>query len=152
MSNEQDACIAARAAFDAYAGLDEPAVPPDRISALQVRLARWQALNFGAGKAAHLALGVNEEVGELVVALAIMMAAGMTTAGLVSSAGDLSHAVLKSEQRIRGLDDAEVARAAVADALGDILVFATQLATVMRLDVGVLFERTAEHVMRRSWK
>lgn len=61
-----DSYSAARSAFEAYAGIDAPGLPENPLSALQVRLARWQVRNFGIVEDLQLAAGVGEEVGELI--------------------------------------------------------------------------------------
>ncbi len=121
MSNETDVMVAAGKAFET-----------DRHSAgswsnLQDRLAAWQGRNFGAMSALQMTLGVCEE------------------------AGELAHAVLKESQGIRGMQDRDTARAAVADALGDIIIYAFQVATLYRLDLGTVVGLTAANVMRRDW-
>ena len=132
---------AARAAFDNYAALDAPLLPIDRISALQVKLTRWQQRNFGGATAEHVALGAAEEAGELAESLG----------GLQASIGKVCHAVLKRAQRIRGMGDPEVFRAAAADAIADCAIYLIQLSTILRLDFWALLEATANEVMERDW-
>ncbi len=128
----------ARAEFERYAALEANDLPSDRledpISAgelwltdLQVRLARWQNRNFGPASDEQLALGVCEE------------------------AGELAHAVLKRSQRIRGMGDPAAYREAAGDAIADVVVYAIQLATALRLDFSVLLAETARRVMDREW-
>src|SRR5262249_37358532 len=68
-------------------------------------------------------------------------------------AGKLDHAVLKAAQRIRGLDDAEAARRAVAVALYG-LTFWLQgfLALDGDLDLFSVVLPVAEKVMQRRWR
>lgn len=138
----RDPYQASRDAFDRYAGMDAPEVPDNPLSALQVRLCRWQTRNFGAGTSAHSVLGVVEEVGEALEGFL----------GLAVAAGRLAHAVLKADQKIRSLSDPEKARRAVADGVADLSVYAIQVCTAFRLDYGVLLTQTAEDVMQRDWK
>lgn len=56
---------AARAAFAEYAAANAPHLPPDPLSALQVRLARWEAVQFSYQPPWTAVLGVCEEIGEL---------------------------------------------------------------------------------------
>lgn len=118
----------AKQAFDSYAGLDTPYLPDDatkhNLSTLQVRIHRWQARNFGAS---NPFLGIVEEVGEL------------------------SHAILKHEQKIRGFDDPDKFLNEAGDAIADMTVFAMQLCTRYRLDFGVLLAATIEEVLKRDW-
>jgi NTP pyrophosphatase (non-canonical NTP hydrolase) len=129
----------AREVFGGYAALDAPRLPSDLanpntgerdavwLSDLQVELARWQVRNFGVVSHEQQALGVAEE------------------------AGELSHAVLKHAQRIRGMDDVEAYREKAGDAIADVVIYAMQMATALRLDFATLVEGTARNVMQRDW-
>ncbi len=113
--------------FNSYAALDTPALPTGYFPALQVELARWQSRNFGGATNYQMLAGVTEEVGEL------------------------AHAILKHEQRIRGMDDMQAFRAAAGDAVADATVYLIQLCTLLRLDFATLVQKTAEQVMKREW-
>lgn len=167
----------ARQAFDRFAGLDAPELPSGTVDALQVRLVRWQTANFGVARAYQLALGVAEEFGELAAAstkaetvdaigdvliYACQMATLHRLAFVEAIDGDtfamrvpqgaapglLAHVTLKADQRIRGLDDPELAR------------FATFLALVAVVDEVRCFDAdpvecftsTARIVMERNWR
>lgn len=54
-----------RERFERWAALDAPELPESRTDSIQVRLARWQAQNFGAAPDEHMTLGVVEELGEM---------------------------------------------------------------------------------------
>lgn len=56
---------AASSEFETYAALDHPCLPNGDLSALQVRLWRWQVAQFGAPDDRDLVLGVIEACGEL---------------------------------------------------------------------------------------
>lgn len=121
----------ARAHFDTYAAMDAPDLPEPipatgEMSALQVRLFRWQSRNFGVPSRFQILAGVMEEVGEL------------------------SHALLKNAQGIRGMSDDD-ARVAAGDAIADAVVYLIQLCTALRIDFGVLIWRVAETVLGRDW-
>ncbi len=131
---------ASRAVFDSYCAMDEPELPETITSALQVRLYRWRIEQFGL--TGDNTMGVVEELGELAEAFL----------SLTVGAGKLAHMRLKSLQNIRGFGDRNVARKAAADAIADILVFLTQLATDMRLDLWTIYRMTAEEVMQRDFK
>lgn len=88
-----------REQFNSYAALDAPHLPPEHLSALQVRLTRWCNTQFGPQHSTIFALGICEEIGEFAEA---------------------------------------TERHDIIDAVGDVLVWATQLATNCRLDFGVL--------------
>lgn len=98
------------------------------MSSLQKRLAGWQRVNFGEPSLEQLTLGVCEE------------------------AGELAHAVLKAAQGIRGMQDADASKEAIADALGDIAIYAMQVAEAAGIDFFAAVEDTAEQVMRRDWR
>ncbi len=63
----RDATEAARFAFNEWATIDHPHVPPDMTDATQVLLARWQASRFATVPTsdAIIGLGVIEELGEV---------------------------------------------------------------------------------------
>jgi NTP pyrophosphatase (non-canonical NTP hydrolase) len=141
----------ARETFDAYAGMDAPDLPADPMSALQVRLARWQNTRFPISKSeTEMTAGISEEIGEFAGALGEFIQPLADFVALVAAGGRVNHAALKHEQKIRGMGDREAYRRAAADAVADILIYATNLATGLRLDIGVLFRSTAEFVMRRK--
>lgn len=98
----------ARERFDAYAHLDVPELPQNKFSALQVRLCRWERANFGTSMPERHALGISEELGEL-----------------IDSVYGFSSKIWVTESE---------------DAVGDIMVYATQLCTGARLDFGSLYE------------
>lgn len=126
---EKQAVGRARVAFDMGSARSGPdGVMLDRLRDLQNRLAAWQGRNFGAQEPFTMALGLQEEVGEL------------------------SHAVLKHMQKIRGMEDSEKFRAMAGDAAGDIFVYLVNFLTSLRLDAGTLFLETSERVMKREWK
>ena len=118
----------AREEFNTYAAMDAPVLPDDPQSCLQVQLTRWQAKNFGGANAFQMLAGVVEEVGEL------------------------AHALLKHDQKIRGFEDDVKYREAAGDAIADAVVYLNQLSTLLRLDFGTLVSGTAHEVMQRDWK
>lgn len=131
MGNEMTPVQKARVAFDTYAALDDPLLPnlaDHDLSSLQVHLVRWQVRNFGGASAFEMLAGATEELGEL------------------------AHAILKHHQKIRGYEDEQVFREDAGDAIADVIVYLTQLCTLLRLDLGVLFTETAKQVMERDWK
>jgi len=117
----------AKEAFDLYAAMSGKELPPSSISALQVRLYRWQTANFGGQDIHRPLLGAVEEVGEL------------------------SHALLKHEQGIRGLKSRAAFLEAAGDAVADTVIYLMQVCTLLRLGFGVLLKETAENVMERDW-
>ena len=132
----------ARAVFDDYAATDAPILPVNEMSALQVRLYRWQKANFRPSGVEQSVLGVGEELGELTEAII----------GLAACAGRLNHATLKNLQGIRGMRDERAFRERAADAIADMMIFATQVCTTLRIDFGALYHTTATEVMKREWK
>jgi len=118
----------AREIFDGYAGMDAPDLPAHPTSAWQVKHARWADRNFGATPLEQIVLGMAEELGEL------------------------SHAVLKRAQGIRGMDDEAKFREAAGDAIADVLIYATHACTALRLDFATLYMGTMRKVLERDWK
>lgn len=59
----------ARDAFDKFAGMWPPELPPDPLDAAQVRVTRWATYWWGALEPARRSLALLEELGEFVVAL-----------------------------------------------------------------------------------
>lgn len=110
------------------------------LDSTQAALATWQGTRFGAPPIEQMTLGVSEELGELAEAFG----------GMTWSVGRLAHAVLKHRQRTRGGGDIEVLRARAVDALGDMMVFAASVATILRVDLLTVYRGTAEEVMARG--
>lgn len=105
----------------------------DNISNLQKRVGEWQNANFDPPnldpkqqKLLQLALGANEE------------------------AGELAHAVLKFTQGIRGdsnkhFDDAK-------DAIGDIVIYLMNFCNELDWDFHSIIQETTDFVVKRNWK
>ena len=93
---------------------------------LQSDLAVWQYHNFDAQPLWTQVMGATEEIGEL------------------------SHAVLKKEQGIRGMDCDDYLDAA-GDAVADCMIYLIQVCTALKLDALTLLGETAKEVMQRDW-
>lgn len=102
--------LAASAEFETYAALDAPCLPNGELSALQVRLWRWQVEQFGVPDDRDLVLGIIEECGEL--------------------------------EDSDGLEAQE-------DAIGDTLIYATQLCTSQRLCAATIMAEVQMKSRRR---
>lgn len=138
--------------FQQYAAMSGPELPQNRWSALQVQLCRWQVRHFGVQGVERNALGVAEELGELGEELIDLMDLMMGFFKAVVATGKLSHAALKSVQKIRGFQNREELREKAGDAIGDIGVFLIQASTAIRLDFGALVFHTAQdEVLLRDW-
>ena len=145
MSGEMKRYDRATAAFSQYAAMDGPELPKDEMSAIQVKLARWRVENFGLNSTNQNSLGTLEEFGEAAEEMVLLLAAG-------AAAGRMASVILKHEQGIRGLKGREVARAKLADAIVDLLIFTTQLCTEWRLDFGTLYREVGRYIVeRRDW-
>lgn len=96
-------------------------------STLQNRLHVWRQRNFPNADADEQLLGMVEEVGEL------------------------SHAVLKHKQGIRGFENEIKFAAAQVDALGDLLIYLAGYCSYKGFDMMTLFEEVAKEVMERDW-
>jgi len=122
-----------------------PELPEGAMERLQVELCRWQSREFGGGSIEASTLGTNEEIGELGEAIIFLL-------GAQSGAARMCQAVLKRRQGIRGMDDDEAYRVALGDAIADVMVFAIQAATCVRMDAWTLLFETAHEVMeKREW-
>jgi NTP pyrophosphatase (non-canonical NTP hydrolase) len=95
---------------------------------LQEESGRWRAANFDPEKRTvfHGLAGVTEEVGEL------------------------AHAILKSDQGIRGT--AEEHKMAAFDALGDIIVYLCSVSDSLGLSLQDAVEYAWAQVKNRDWK
>lgn len=69
--------------------------------------------------------------------------------GVCEEAGELAHAVLKYKQGIRGYDF-EKTQAEVADAIGDIMIYACGVASRLDIDVSRAVWDAWEHVKNRN--
>jgi hypothetical protein len=169
------------AAFSRYAALDAPHLPPEELSALQVRLWRWQVEQFGLPDDRDLVLGIVEECGEMeeadspaaledAVADILIYTTQLCTSNrldlgvimeevnkrrLVSSVprslGRLAHVALKVHQRIRGYGDRQVARNGICVQVAN-LYSALLWEVPADLDVRATYTLIAERVMKRNWK
>ena len=75
----------------------------------------------------------------------------LMTLGVVEEVGELSHALLKREQGIRGFDDNEKFEAAAKDAIGDSFIYLTQVASELGYDLEDIINETAAGVLKRDW-
>lgn len=95
------------------------------LGALQVDVASWAIRNFPDAQPHQPLLGVMEEGGEL------------------------CHAHLKMEQRIRGNEDL---KAKQIDAVGDIVIFLAHYCTLNSIDLSSAVSDTWAKVKQRDWK
>lgn len=96
------------------------------LTRVQRELKPWQNHNFTGRPAWQPLLGVSEEVGEL------------------------HHAYLKRAQNIRGT--AEEHKAAIEDAIADIIVFLCDFANEEEIDVEAALNKTWDKVRTRNWR
>ena len=75
--------------------------------------------------------------------------AWMPIMGLSEEVGELNHAFLKREQKIRTSEDHS---AMIKDALADIIIFACDVATAENIDLRKALEETWDKVKKRDWK
>lgn len=132
-----------RAHFNSYAGLDAPNLPPNFLSALQVKLYRWTQTHVPKHTlppSVENALGAVEEMGELFENRAMV------------GIGRLAHLELNISQgrRYSKLTEEEQ-RAKKADAIADAVVFLMNACTASRLDFGTLVADTIREVTERDW-
>jgi len=98
---------------------------------MQEELSTWERLNFDVPK--------DVEKREL-----------RMLAGVTEELGELSHAILKRQQGIRGT--AEQHHAAALDAIGDITIFLMQMCSTWGVSFGDVVTGVAHNVMKRQWK
>lgn len=85
----------------------------------------------------------------------VLIAAGRELSASTSvdvSVGRMAHAVLKTEQRIRGYDDPEKGRFEVAQALVQLVCRLDRMTGAMGADLTETYVSTAAHVLARDWK
>ena len=71
--------------------------------------------------------------------------------GVMEELGELSHAVLKHEQGIRGFDNEAKFKEAASDAVADIIVFLTDFCTNHDIDLQSTVESVWKQVKERNW-
>lgn len=127
MEQEGDLRLQARSQALGFVIQDEPfPEEPFTLATLQEEHAAWERHNFGVQPAHRSFFGIVEEVGEL------------------------AHALLKSEQGIRGSQ--EKFDQLAQDALGDILVFMASYANKRGWDLQEILEQVWGEVKQRDWK
>lgn len=98
-----------------------------RITELQKEVGTWSLNNFGEQDKTNAFLGIVEEVGEL------------------------SHALLKNRQGIRGMN-AQASKEAIGDALADIFIYMLDFCEKNGYNLEDLIEETWESVKKRNWR
>lgn len=100
----------------------------EAVEGMQRHHARWSRHNFG-----HLKSDYNAPF-----------------KGMVEELGELSHALLKQEQGIRGTFEEHEAKA--KDAVGDLFVFMADLCTRRGWSLGEIIQQTWLEVSARDWR
>ena len=90
---------------------------PKNFSLRQKEFADWQEYNFGKGEVSDMIHGMSEEIGEM------------------------SHAYLKSKNKIRGMTP-EMAKEKMADAFADTVTFGIQAMTALGLNAEEVLNKT----------
>ena len=101
---------------------------PMDLRQIQTENFRWVQHNFPGRKKYYSLLGVVEEVGEL------------------------CHAHLKHEEKIRGFDDIAKFEAYAEDAIGDIVIFLADYCNANNFDLQDCVEKTWRKVRERDWQ
>ena len=173
-----DLFSSASSAFAAYATLDDPLLPADPMSALQVRLWRWQVEQFGVPDDRDLVLGIVEECGELeeagdvaemqdavgdVLIYTIQLCtsqrldfwtifgSALAYSSIAIAIGQLAHCALKTHQRIRGYANRDYSRRRLFGRI-ETLIGAVKMAHGSRINIAGALLMTAERVMERDWR
>lgn len=95
------------------------------IRLIQKEHKKWELDNFGTGSSHQSLLGIMEELGEL------------------------CHAYLKREQKIRGTEEVHIEE--IKDAIGDIVIFLIGFCNRENLDFQSIVADTWEEVKNRDW-
>lgn len=70
--------------------------------------------------------------------------------GVVEEVGELSHAILKRKQGIRGTKEEH--EEAIIDAVGDIVIFLADFCATQKIDFALSVALTWDKVKKRDWK
>lgn len=89
---------------------------------IQPEIALWREKNFPTSGMIHQFMGMVEELGEL------------------------SHAILKDQQGIRGASEAEA-----MDAVGDLLIYTINFCSTLGWDTEEILQKTWDQVKERDW-
>lgn len=112
--------------------------PANTLHALQMEIGAWSRKNFGNQE--------SKVTGNPLYSLAPLL-------GIVEELGELTHAVLKHHQGIRGMDDLDTYEAARDDAVADMLIYLCDFACREGFSIGAVLESTwSEEVGQRNWK
>lgn len=105
---------------------------------IQKQVGEWSRQNFGD----QISKQTLAELGSIAPLL-----------GIVEEVGELTHAVLKRHQGIRGFDDDKVYEEARDDAIGDILIYLCDFCSREGVDVQHALESTWNGIVaKRDWK
>jgi len=99
----------------------------------QQELANWQTKNFTKG-----------ETGTCDSCIFRLLA------GMTEELGELSHAILKHKQGIRGITEEQM-KQQVGDAFGDVIVYGTQLLSILGIDAEEAVSQAIDGVLQRDW-
>ena len=72
--------------------------------------------------------------------------------GLVEEVGELSHAILKEKQGIRGYDDPRKTIPEVCDAVGDIVIYLASFCTTYGISLDQSVQGAWDEVQQRDWQ
>lgn len=114
------------------------------LDTLQIEIESWRADNFGPKSESFKS--VRRFMDQDNNAMMITQLLGMN-----EEIGELTHAVLKKMQGIRGMDDPLTFKTAAMDAIGDIFIYAMGLCDTLNLDMSDCLDKTAESVLKRDW-
>lgn len=71
--------------------------------------------------------------------------------GVVEEVGELAHADLKHREKIRNLQDPEVAFDAKVDAVGDLIIYLMNYCSLTGISFRAALEETWSSVVQRDW-
>ena len=113
----------------------------ESLNAFQLECKEWATTNFPDTKHYMPALGVSEEIAELIDNFLVLL-------GLEVTMGRLHHSHLKSDQDIR---KGEKHRENIEDSIGDIVIFLCDYCSRNNFNLGDCVAKTWNNVKKRDW-
>lgn len=107
------------------------------LSQIQSEVGEWSRRNFGEQ--------VSKATGQIHGSVNPLL-------GLIEEVGELTHAVLKRHQGIRGYDNDEKFVAERNDAVADVMIYLLDFCSREGIDAAEVLNTTWEGVQRRDWE
>lgn len=111
---------------------------------IQSDISVWRSKNFGMESKSFVNLATMLEDPNNAMMITQVM-------GASEEVGELSHAVLKRMQGIRGMDDFDEFRKEAVDAVGDIIIYLMGFCDTICYNMSDIVEKVSEDVLEREW-